>query len=320
MSVTTRYKKDDVDIGTFFCDLTNDQTVKGTKTFETTPVVGTKASDNSSTSAASTAYVKNQAYATLASPTFTGTVLLPAPTANTKQAATTEFVKSAVDALSISSYAPKDAPTFTGNVIVGTTTSTSNGNIYLTSYSTGITGCNIYFYETNSTVKGRIFSSGGVYIDTAQFTVRDAGGTTTYLQVTSSGTVTVPAPTDGNSTQVATTAWVKTQIPAATTAPDLSSYVTKTFLTTTLGSYNPFGIDYQGVATNPSIALANDSVNIFWFTDGTSSTTGIVSCGDSGAININKFFDSCPGTVTTFNNNISHAGGNFVRYRVIRII
>ena len=54
MSTATKYYNGTTDIGTYFCDLTNDQTVKGTKTFETTPVIGTKASDNNTTSAAST--------------------------------------------------------------------------------------------------------------------------------------------------------------------------------------------------------------------------------------------------------------------------
>ena len=222
MSVTTRYKKDDVDIGTFFCDLTNDQTVKGTKTFETTPVVGTKASDNNSTSAASTAFVKNQAYATLASPTFTGTVLLPAPTANTKQAATTEFVKSAVDALSISSYAPLAGATFTGAVNV------TGGTSYLNCVNLGSD-------QTKSTYAGRM------WYDTTNAYVHIVGGGTadtgrklklwddveiqTSLTVNGYGYVTTPASTSNNTT-IATTAWVISKIPASSTV-DLTPYALK---------------------------------------------------------------------------------------------
>lgn len=214
MSTATKYYNGTTDIGTYFCDLTNDQTVKGTKTFETTPVVGTKASDNSSTSAASTAYVKNQAYATLASPTFTGTVLLPAPTANTKQAATTEFVKSAVDALSISSYAPTASPTFTGIVTV-------NAGIEIYDAANAL----IDFKNTS----------------TSDYDARIVCNATGTLNIWAtkinlgSTTVTATAPTNGNSTQVATTAWVTSQIPAIPDAPDLSTYAK----TTALASYAP---------------------------------------------------------------------------------
>jgi hypothetical protein len=69
MSYTTNYKfkKDGSnysDLGLAFCDLANNQTIGGTKTFSNAPVVGTLGSDNNSTSAASTAFVKGQGYAT----------------------------------------------------------------------------------------------------------------------------------------------------------------------------------------------------------------------------------------------------------------
>ena len=132
MSVTTRYKKDGTDIGTYFCDLTNTQTVAGTKTFSTTPIVGTMGTSDSSTSAASTEYVKNQAYATLASPTFTGTVTVPAPASdsNTTVAATTAFVISKVP--SLTAYATSASPTFTGTVTVPAPASDSNTTVAAT--------------------------------------------------------------------------------------------------------------------------------------------------------------------------------------------
>ena len=335
MSTATKYYNGTTDIGTYFCDLTNDQTVKGTKTFETTPVIGTKASDNNTTSAASTAFVTTAVstlstsvattYAPKASPTFTGTVTVPAPTANSTNAATTAFVKSAIDAIpapNLSSYAPLASPTFTGNVIIGTTTSTSGGNIHLTSYSTGITGCNIHFIDSANTVKSRIFTTAlGIYIDSDSFIFRNFLGTsliTTNTTGTSfTGTVTVPAPTDGNSTQVATTAWVKSVLPASTTV-DLSSYATKSYVATTLGVYNPFGIDYQSVTTNPSIALANDSVNLYWFTNGSASSFGLVAVGDGGICNHFPMSTSGGGTVSTSTNNVSYSSN--ARYRVIRLI
>lgn len=78
MSITTNYKFKNaaaatVDIGTIFCDLTNDQTIAGVKTFSTTPIVATMATTDNSTSAASTAFVKAQGYAVTSSiPSLTG--------------------------------------------------------------------------------------------------------------------------------------------------------------------------------------------------------------------------------------------------------
>lgn len=122
-----------------FTDLTSDQTVAGVKTFSSSPVVPTVTSSDSSTKAASTAFVKAQGYlvsgdlsgyltasnaaatyqtlsgmsaylttesasgtyAPISSPTFTGTPAAPTATAgtNTTQVATTAFVSTAVSNL-----------------------------------------------------------------------------------------------------------------------------------------------------------------------------------------------------------------------------
>ena len=225
MSVTTRYQKDGTDIGTYFCDLTNTQTVAGAKTFSTTPIVGTMGTSDSSTSAASTAYVKNQAYATKADPTFTGTVTLPAPASdsNTTVAATTAFVISKVP--SLTAYATLASPTFTGNVVVGTSTAPSAGNMNYK--SDGTTSLN--FIDSANVLQGRIFSSGGVYIDTNTFTVRNATGATSIFTANATntwltGVVTAPAPgATSNDTTVATTAFVTSKIPDTSTfAPKAS--------------------------------------------------------------------------------------------------
>jgi hypothetical protein len=93
-----------------FTDLSSDQTVAGTKTFSSSPVVPTVTSTDSSTKAASTGFVKAQGYLTagdlstyapLASPSLTGTPIAPTATlgTNTTQIATTQFVGNAVAAL-----------------------------------------------------------------------------------------------------------------------------------------------------------------------------------------------------------------------------
>lgn len=75
--------------------------------FTGTPTAPTAATTTNNTQIATTAYVKNQAYATLASPTFTGTP--KAPTAavgnDSTQIATTAFVQAAV--VAVSSSMPK---------------------------------------------------------------------------------------------------------------------------------------------------------------------------------------------------------------------
>jgi hypothetical protein len=203
MSVTTGYEKSGTDIGTYFCDLTNTQTVAGTKTFSTTPVVGTMATSDNTTSAASTAYVKNQAYATKASPTFTGTVTLPTPTTNSTDAATTAFVKTAIDAISYSTLATKASPTFTGTVTV-------NANIEI------FDALNAFIdFKNNSSrdFDGRIILTGNGNLGIQSTTSITLDSTTVYA----------PTPAAASdSTNIATTAWVRTKI------PDTTSFVTTT--------------------------------------------------------------------------------------------
>jgi hypothetical protein len=81
--------------------------------FLVSPTAPTPATADSSTTLATTAFVKAQAYATLASPTFTGTPLAPtaATATNTTQIATTAYVKA-------QGYAPLAAPVLTGAVQV----------------------------------------------------------------------------------------------------------------------------------------------------------------------------------------------------------
>jgi len=80
---------------------------KASPTFTGTVTVPTPSAGDDSTKAASTAFVV-ASFATKASPTFTGTVTVPTPTAgdNSTKAASTAFV--------VTSFAPKASPAFTG--------------------------------------------------------------------------------------------------------------------------------------------------------------------------------------------------------------
>lgn len=90
------------------------------------PICPTASTATNTTQIATTAFVKNQAYATLASPTFTGVPLAPTastPT-NSTQIATTAFVKN-----NLSSYLPLSGGTISG-VLNTSTTFNCNGNLW----------------------------------------------------------------------------------------------------------------------------------------------------------------------------------------------
>ena len=157
----------------------------------------TQLSTDNSTKVATTAFIKNQAYAKLASPTFTGTVVIPtasissltvsgetimngnviAPTQeitdNSTRVATTEFVKN-------QAYATIASPTFTGTATMANT---------IISHKLSV--LNDVSMNNNLTVSGNITTSGNMNV---------AGSLTTTTQ----------SSTD-NSTKVATTAFVKNQ-------------------------------------------------------------------------------------------------------------
>ena len=108
-----------------FADLTSDQTVAGIKTFSSSPIIPTVTASDSSTKAASTAFVTtaDNLKANIASPTFTGTPAAPTATAdtNTTQLATTAYVVGQSylkSSTATSTYAPLASPTFTGTVTI----------------------------------------------------------------------------------------------------------------------------------------------------------------------------------------------------------
>ena len=153
-----------------FVHLTTDETINGTKTFSTTPIVGTVAENDSSTNAASTAYVTraittedgkvvhNTGNENVAGvKTFTngitlgssasldgtsGTVTVPtkAQTDNSTNAASTAYVRSAISAEDALVVHLAGAETITGNKTFGSgTTTTVSGSISLGSNATATT-------------------------------------------------------------------------------------------------------------------------------------------------------------------------------------
>ena len=84
------------------------------------------------------AVIDLSAYATLASPVFTGNPTAPTPTAgdDSTSIATTAFVADAIDALDIETYAPLNSPAFTGVPTAPTASAgTSNTQIATTAYA-----------------------------------------------------------------------------------------------------------------------------------------------------------------------------------------
>lgn len=106
------------DTGTFIDTILSAVRSTGIFSFTYSPVAPTPAIGDNSTTLATTAYVRNQAYAPLASPALTGTPTAPTAVAgtNTTQLATTAFVQAATTALNLSNYALLAGATFTGAV------------------------------------------------------------------------------------------------------------------------------------------------------------------------------------------------------------
>ena len=156
--------------------------------------IPTAATSDSSTKAASTAFVKNQSYAPLASPTFTGTVTIPtvATSDNSTAAASTAWVKAQGYATSsFSGYSSNN--TWTGtNAFSGTVTVPTPG----TADS-----------STNAATTAFVKNQGYTTLTAVQSNSNTFSGTCAF-----SGTVTATTQTaSDNSTKLATTAYVKSQ-------------------------------------------------------------------------------------------------------------
>lgn len=228
----------------------------------------TQITNDSSTRVATTAYVKNQAYATLASPTFSGNIVIPTAAINNNllvfgnamfygnTVALTQFTDDNSTKLATTAYVKNQAyatlasPTFSGIATIPTATisqklsvtgdASLNGNTTFTGKTTSITAPtsdNSTTIATTAYVKNQGYAT----LAGANFT----GSISTTNDITVSGntnlrgpvTVTadmsmngnVLAPTQSiadNSTRVATTAYVQNQAYATLASPALTGIPT----------------------------------------------------------------------------------------------
>jgi hypothetical protein len=209
-----------------FADLTSAQTVAGVKTFSSSPVVPTVASNDNSTNVASTAFVKAQSYlvsadlssyltssiaastyAPLASPTFTGTVTIPSG-ASISGYLTTSTASS--------TYAPLASPSLTGTPLSTTASvDTNTTQIATTAYVVGqgylksATASTTYAPLASPTFTGTVTIPSGASIS-GYLTTSTAD--TTYAPLASPTLTGTPLSTTAavstNTTQIATTAFV----------------------------------------------------------------------------------------------------------------
>lgn len=124
-----------INLNTALTDLGNAKADKASPTFTGDPKAPTPATGDNDTSIATTAFVKNQGYATLADPVFTGDPQAPTPDTadNDTSVATTAFVKAAITAalaslVSVSATAP--AGPAVGALWYNTTTGKKTLNIW----------------------------------------------------------------------------------------------------------------------------------------------------------------------------------------------
>jgi hypothetical protein len=133
-------------------------------------------------------------YATLASPTFTGTPSAPTQTTgdNTTALATDVFVNASITAggflttsSASSTYAPKASPTFTGTVTVPTETIVSSGNMHLDAATGAYYVC--INCDNNTGTSGFVVQNGTGSSPTTEFQVTGSGNTTATGYLSSKG-------------------------------------------------------------------------------------------------------------------------------------
>ena len=133
-------------------------------------------------------------YATLASPTFTGTPSAPTQTTgdNTTALATDVFVNASITAggflttsSASSTYAPKASPIFTGTVTVPTETIVSSGNMHLDAATGAYYVC--INCDNNTGTSGFVIQNGTGSSPTTEFQVTGSGNTTATGYLSSKG-------------------------------------------------------------------------------------------------------------------------------------
>jgi hypothetical protein len=189
-----------------FADLTSDQTVAGIKTFSSSPIIPTVTSSDSSTKAASTAFVKAQGYLVSADLSSYLTSSTAASTYQTISGMSSYLTTSTAS----TTYAPLASPTFTGTPLSTTAAvDTNTTQIATTAYVVGqsylksSTAASTYAPLASPTFTGTVTIPAGASIS----------GFATLASPTFTGTPAAPTATSGtNTTQVATTAFVQTAV------------------------------------------------------------------------------------------------------------
>ena len=174
-------------------------------TFTGTPAVPTATAGTNTTQVASTAFVSAglALKANLAGPTFTGVPAAPTASAgtNTTQIATTAFVTAAVAAVDLSVYAPKVSPELSG-------VPTIRQN-YPELRFAGTNAGNLNRWRLTSTINANAAGNLVLQHSTDNFVANFSDA----LTLLPTGIAQVAAPAAGNnSTQVATTGWVKSTL------------------------------------------------------------------------------------------------------------
>ena len=244
-------------------------------TFTGTVTVPTPTAGDNSTKAATTAFVATS-FATLASPTLTGTPAAPTASANTNttQIATTAFVMTEVG-----DYAPLSGATFTGTV---------NGTSLVLSADLTVNGTTTTINTTNLDVEDKNITLGKV--SSPSNTTADGGG------------LTLKGATDKTFNWVnSTSSW--------TSSENISTAANKT-ISDGIGNLRSIPANTQGSA---HVAVAADAGKaIYISTGGVTLNNSIFSAGDAVTIINNSGSDQTitQGSGVTLHNSADASSGN----------
>ncbi len=258
--------------------------------FTGTPTAPTAAAATNTTQLATTAYADaavgveatarssaDALLAPLASPTFTGTPALPTGTTavtqtalnNTTKVATTAYADAAVAAEATArtgaGYAPLSSPTFTGTPALPTGT-------------TGVT-------QTAGDSTTRVATTAFVATSFAPLASPALTGTP----------VAPTASTATNTTQVATTAYVKAQAYATLASPALSGTPSTPTQTATFRDSTVANGIFVNRAVNPSYVTLTDGATVTWATGGIPKANAVVTLAGNRTLSITGALTGCEG-------------------------
>ena len=136
------------------------------------PIAPTASVDTNTTQIATTAYVVGQGYSKIASPTFTGTVVLPATTSiGTITSTELGYVDGVTSSIQtqINTKAPSASPTFTGTVVLPATTSIGNISDTELSYLDGLAS------SVQTQINSKLSTSSFTYLNMTKATYANVG-------------------------------------------------------------------------------------------------------------------------------------------------